>query len=1257
MRLRTPRIKTHISIVLVMFITSVLLSLSVFTVSAQEESSSTGIACAVTSEQVTGQGGYALTGLGGYALTGLGGYALTGLGGGAYALTGLGDLTEEQIAELIAEIENNPATPQWLVDYVRNANIGGGEGFNTVRVGLLIVDDFDGTTAHLEHGELVNQVVDDLTLAVLNLLGIDLNIEIIPLDISEMGSYQIDVIADSIDSAISSRPDIEHWVINMSFGLVPCEFEDGDGNTFNFDDFFQAREEAINPAVTPILECIEFDHPHGGDANLSDDEQYGGGSSSGTAYFSYENEGYETVSIPTGPKNKLTPYQSGVSLPTTFLPGHIVNAFSVPFSGSNITWTLEGPDGIQRTATASTYGTPRCHDEPHGDVIPIIECVASEDGVNVARFGYLNENPYAVTISIGNYNKFSPSPYDRGQPTTFQPGRVYDAFSVSYSSGQLNWLLKYRGHTIPTGSTATADDCTDLPGGPHFNDFNLIDYLEGTGITIDELFGGLDPDEFADLTDLLDLYLSEGGIIPVASAGNFAPVLGNLPLVPASLPQVIAVCATLGNEGEQWVGSQDGNMCAPGGWYEFEPGYVGIGTSWAAPYVSVIAAIWLTYPDACVFDGTHPPINYTVADDFENAIFSPDLPNPLNCSYDNDEPGTLTIVKETSTETTRRFNFDGGEELGTFRLHDGESQTFEELEAGNYTVAETNTNDSWALQDVTCYVDDEEYDSTYWFDSESNAVLVDLAEGENMTCTFHNVRTGRITAKKFEDLNGNGVRNGGQGESWLYGWEMTVYQGEIEITSGMTGEGGYVRFNGLLPGNYTVCETLQDGWVNTSHDGETCDDVTVTSAGNATVVFGNQEYVEPGSITISKEVVAPYDGDFRFRLTSPGTTFYLSDGESNTIEELLPGTYIIRETNTNNNNWYLDDVICDEGVEYNVNLENATLTIYLGEGEDASCTFYNARAVRVTATKFNDLNMNGRFNSGQGEERLEGWGMLLYQGEDLVAEGTTNSNGVVQFPGLHAGTYVVCEVQQWSWRSTTHYVDEDYGQPCSDPITLSQGNNTRVDFGNIYVPPPVSGDCDTQFVYEVETFAQGTRKDGNPVNANRSNTANTLGAPDSFDTYYNFYSLGFGGTIIVEFSDYVIQNPYGHELTIYETTFNGDTYETYPEKAHVWVAQSQGGPWYDLGVAYHDENLYFPEDLAWARYVMIEDISNPASFGGDADGYDLDAVGACMVSSEAPVGGYEDYVPSGPAYTAPPSGDVPGGEEETPPGGDLSGTS
>lgn len=93
---------------------------------------------------------------------------------------------------------------------------------------------------------------------------------------------------------------------------------------------------------------------------------------------------------------------------------------------------------------------------PAKSVKPILECVEPNDiGTYTAHFGYLNENDYNVDIPVGADNKFTPTPQDRGQPTTFMPGRTgyypNSAFTVDFDGSELVWTL-----TGPDGQTRTA---------------------------------------------------------------------------------------------------------------------------------------------------------------------------------------------------------------------------------------------------------------------------------------------------------------------------------------------------------------------------------------------------------------------------------------------------------------------------------------------------------------------------------------------------------------------------------------------------------------------------------------------------------------------------------------------------------------------------------------------------------------------------------------------------------------------------------
>ena len=102
-----------------------------------------------------------------------------------------------------------------------------------------------------------------------------------------------------------------------------------------------------------------------------------------------------------------------------------------------------------------------------GNVIPFLECVHQvgyDNGHFIGVFGYENRNNVPVTIPIGNKNYFHHPPKDRGQPTTFQPGRTAysQAFSVAYQGQRITWHLAGRSATAHRGSPR----CTAPPPGP-----------------------------------------------------------------------------------------------------------------------------------------------------------------------------------------------------------------------------------------------------------------------------------------------------------------------------------------------------------------------------------------------------------------------------------------------------------------------------------------------------------------------------------------------------------------------------------------------------------------------------------------------------------------------------------------------------------------------------------------------------------------------------------------------------------------------
>jgi len=128
-----------------------------------------------------------------------------------------------------------------------------------------------------------------------------------------------------------------------------------------------------------------------------------------------------------------------------------------------------------------------------------------------------------------------------------------------------------------------------------------------------------------------------------------------------------------------------------------------------------------------------------------------------------------------------------------------------------------------------------------------------VVAGETAELWFGNIRdevppeTGDLLIHKYLDENENGEFD--EGEEMLEDWVFTVTQ-ETEplpgpsaaaiqlIGSGSTDVNGELLFTELLPGEYHVAETLQDGWDNTTPLTQVA---TVVAGETAELWFGNIE--------------------------------------------------------------------------------------------------------------------------------------------------------------------------------------------------------------------------------------------------------------------------------------------------------------------------------------------------------------------------------------------------------------------------------
>lgn len=135
----------------------------------------------------------------------------------------------------------------------------------------------------------------------------------------------------------------------------------------------------------------------------------------------------------------------------------------------------------------------------------------------------------------------------------------------------------------------------------------------------------------------------------------------------------------------------------------------------------------------------------------------------------------------------------------------------------------------------------------------------------------------------------------------------------------------------------------------------------------------------------------------------------------------------------------------------------------------------------------------------------------------------------------------------------------------------------------------------------VVSVSQGKMKNGLDVPVIRSNPDATLGVAEGTIAEGTFFSLGFGGNIVLRFDNGIRTG-----VIVVESTNPG-----YPhEKASVEVSED-GVVWIPTGTVSQSGEVSLPEIVDCVEYVRITDVSKKEDFPDEiADGYDVDGVQA-----------------------------------------------
>ncbi len=320
------------------------------------------------------------------------------------------------------------------------------------------------------------------------------------------------------------------------------------------------------------------------------------------------------------------------------------------------------------------------------------------------------------------------------------------------------------------------------------------------------------------------------------------------------------------------------------------------------------------------------------------------------CTFTNTRinNASITIVKDSLPDSSQDFGFTTtGVGLSNFSLVDDDTdatlsntKTFSNLLPGSYTVTETSGDFvSWALTDLVCT--DPTGNSSV--DKPNRKANINLAAGENVTCTYTNTMGGVIGGYKYEDLDGNVLTLGDR--VIVSGWTIQLYQnGEPKVSTTTTSDG--YSFGDLLPGDYTVKEASQDGWFELSPlvDGHGVINVSL-SAGQQTYT-NNFINTRHASVTIFKSVDTDGDGDID--TADAKDWFWNKDGSGHyptgtIMSRLMPGTYTFSEEPKTG--FHITSLICNNGVSGAPNDYGAveSQSIAISSGQNLVCTFTNTR--------------------------------------------------------------------------------------------------------------------------------------------------------------------------------------------------------------------------------------------------------------------------------------------------------------------------
>ncbi len=268
---------------------------------------------------------------------------------------------------------------------------------------------------------------------------------------------------------------------------------------------------------------------------------------------------------------------------------------------------------------------------------------------------------------------------------------------------------------------------------------------------------------------------------------------------------------------------------------------------------------------------------------------------------------------------------------------------------------------------------------------------------------YQEVTFGFVTGTKFNDFNGNGIKD--ESEGVLENWSIYLSGAASETT--LTDANGNYLFDSLEAGTYIITEEERAGWVRTSDSSS----YTIAISSGDTVTNKNFGNFQLASISGKKfhdaDADSTFDGNdgvlesWSIVLSGAVNDTVMTDANGDySFTNLTAGKYLVREIQQSG--WTQTTPNPD------------TITIQSGSNV-TGVNFGNSQNGRISGFKFEDVDGDGVYDNG--EPKLSGWTIILYG--TVVRTTLTDGSGNFSFIDLPAGIYQLNEAPQTGWVKTS----------------------------------------------------------------------------------------------------------------------------------------------------------------------------------------------------------------------------------------------